>query len=54
MGHVDGGEVVRVHLLLESGYGRVDEEGWLSAAGAAPDEVGRVFIVESRGFGDDT
>jgi len=48
--HVDGGEVVRVHLLSELGHGRVDEKGWVRAAGAAPDDVGRVSVVEGCSF----
>lgn len=54
MRHVDGGEVVRVHLLSELGHGCVDEEGWVRAAGAAPDDVGRVSVVEGCSFEDYT
>lgn len=54
MGHVSGGEVVRVHLLPELGHGGVDEEGWVRAASTAPDDVGRNSVVEGSSFGDDT
>ena len=51
--HVGGGKVVGVHLVLEFRCGGVDEEGWVGATGAAPDDVGRRAIVEGCGLGND-
>lgn len=53
MGHVDGGEVVAVHHGLELVDGRVDEEGWVGAAGAAPYDVGRGVVVQDYRLVDD-
>ena len=53
MRHVCGGEVVAVHHVAELRDGRVDENGWVGAAGATPDDVGWETGVQGRRFGDD-
>lgn len=52
MGHVGGGEIIGVHLVLELGHGGVDEEGWVGVTGAAPNYVRR-GAVEGGSFRDD-
>lgn len=52
MRHICGGEVVAVHHVPELVDGRVDENGWVGAARATPDDVRWETVVEGRGFGD--
>lgn len=53
MCHVGRCEVIGVHLVFQLGNRRIDEEGRVGAAGAAPDDVGWSILVERCGFGDD-
>ena len=52
MRYVQSGKVVGVDSVLELRDGRVDEEGWVRRAGAAPDYVWRSTLVERSSFRD--
>lgn len=54
MRHVGCCEIIGVHLVAELGDGGVDEECWIGAAGAAPDDIWRGAIVLGRGFDYDS
>ena len=54
MSHVSRREVIRIHLLREYGDGRVDEEGGVAGAGAAPDDIRWIGGVPRRSFCEDS
>ena len=52
--HVCSGEVIAVHHVAELGDGGINENGWVGAAGATPNDVRWETVVDGRGFGDNS